>query len=97
VGPQGGGGGAEGRACGHARALQDGVPPVRLLLRGELDSGFRFRLPARVESSRASPPRRPREDGLAYQADTSRPDLAYVLGLLSRWRLSNGLDTAKVV
>jgi hypothetical protein len=42
---------------------------------------------ARVESSRASPPHRPREEG-HNSADTSRTNLAYALGLLSRWRLS---------
>jgi hypothetical protein len=42
-----------------------------------------------VESSRASPPHRPREDGLARPADASRSNLA-ALGLLSR-RLSETL------
>jgi hypothetical protein len=37
-----------------------------------------------VESSRASPPHRLREDGLAHPTDTSRPNLASVLGVLSR-------------
>jgi hypothetical protein len=37
------------------------------------------------ESSRAWPPHRPREDGLAHPADTSRSNLAAALGLLSRW------------
>jgi hypothetical protein len=41
-----------------------------------------------VESSRASPPHRPREDELGHPADTSRTNLAAALGLLSRWRLS---------
>jgi hypothetical protein len=34
--------------------------------------------------SRASPPHRPREEGLAHPADTSRTNLAAALGLLSR-------------
>jgi pimeloyl-ACP methyl ester carboxylesterase len=38
--------------------------------------------------SRASLPHRPREDGLEYPADSSRTNLASVLGLLARWRLS---------
>jgi hypothetical protein len=40
---------------------------------------------------RASSPHRPREDGLAHPADTSRPNLAAVLGLLSR----GGLPTSQ--
>jgi hypothetical protein len=48
-----------------------------------------FRLPAApVESSRASPPHSPREDGLDHPADTSISNLAAALALLSRWRLS---------
>jgi hypothetical protein len=44
-----------------------------------------FRFPAApVESSRASPPHRPRDDGLAHPADSSRSNLASTLGLLSR-------------
>jgi hypothetical protein len=39
---------------------------------------------APVPSSRASPPHRPREDGLAHPADTPRTDLASALGMLSR-------------
>jgi hypothetical protein len=39
-----------------------------------------------VESSRASPPNRPREDGLVQLADTSRSNLASPLGLHSSWR-----------
>jgi hypothetical protein len=42
-----------------------------------------------MESSRASPPHRPREEGLAHPADTSRPNLAAALGLLSGRRLSS--------
>jgi hypothetical protein len=38
--------------------------------------------------SRVSPPYRPKEDGLAYPADTSRTNLANALSLLSTWRLS---------
>jgi hypothetical protein len=37
-----------------------------------------------VESSRASPLHRPRKDGFAHPADTSRPNLAEALALLSR-------------
>jgi hypothetical protein len=45
-----------------------------------------LRLPAApVESSRASPPLRPREDGLNHPADTLRTNLADALALLSRW------------
>jgi hypothetical protein len=43
---------------------------------------------ASVSSSRASPPHRPREDGLDHPADTSITHLAAALALLSRWRLS---------
>jgi hypothetical protein len=43
--------------------------------------GFGFQQPR--ESSSASPPHRPREDGLARPADTSRPNLAAALALLS--------------
>jgi hypothetical protein len=43
---------------------------------------------APVESCRASPPHRPREDALAHPADTSRSNRAAALGLLSRRRLS---------
>jgi hypothetical protein len=42
-------------------------------------------------SSRASPPHRPREDGLIHPADTSRTNLASVLGLLPSWRLAKPL------
>jgi hypothetical protein len=38
---------------------------------------------APVESSRASPPHRPRENRLAHSADTSRSNLADALSLLS--------------
>jgi hypothetical protein len=41
-----------------------------------------------VESSRASPPRMPREDGLTHPAATSRSNLASALDPLSRWRHS---------
>jgi hypothetical protein len=41
-----------------------------------------------VESSRASPPHRSREDRLTHPADTSRSNLAAALALLSRWRVS---------
>jgi hypothetical protein len=41
-----------------------------------------------VESSGMFPPHRPRENGHAHPADTSRSNLASALGLLSRWRLS---------
>ena len=37
---------------------------------------------AAVESSGASPPRRPRADGLTHPADPSRTNLAATLGLL---------------
>jgi hypothetical protein len=44
-----------------------------------------FRVPAApVERSRASPPHRPREDELTHPTDTSRPNLAAALALLSR-------------
>jgi hypothetical protein len=46
-----------------------------------------LRIPA-VEGNRALPPHRPREDGFARPADTSRSNRASPLGLLSRWRLS---------
>jgi hypothetical protein len=55
--------------------------------RDETALGFRFPK-APVESSRAWTPHRPREYGLAHPADTSRPNLATALALLSRWRLS---------
>ena len=42
----------------------------------------------REASSRVSPPQRPREDRLTQPTDTSRSNLAFTLGLLSRWRLS---------
>jgi hypothetical protein len=69
----------------------DAMAPIALEVRrreshGATDyptSGFGF-----LESSRASPPHRPREDGLAHPADSSRTNLAAALGLLSRWRLS---------
>jgi hypothetical protein len=38
-----------------------------------------------VESSRASPPHRPREDRLTHHAATSRTNLATALGRVSRW------------
>jgi hypothetical protein len=38
--------------------------------------GFRFPAARPVESSRASPPHRPREDALAHPVDTSRSNLA---------------------
>jgi hypothetical protein len=40
------------------------------------------------EQQSVATPLRPREDGLAHPADTSRSNLAAALGLLSRWRLS---------
>ena len=49
-----------------------------------------------MESSRAPPPHRPREDGLADPAGTSRSNLAAALGLLSRWRLSKPKRMARV-
>jgi hypothetical protein len=52
-----------------------------------------FRSPAPVESSRASPRHRPREDGLVRPADTSRTDLAAALGLLSSVLASGGFPT----
>jgi hypothetical protein len=48
----------------------------------------RVRLPAPVESSRESPPHRPREERLTHPADTSISNLAATLGLRSRWLLS---------
>jgi hypothetical protein len=49
--------------------------------------GFGLRVPAAPRvSSRVSPPHRPRENGLAHPADPSRPNIAFALGLLSRWR-----------
>jgi hypothetical protein len=47
---------------------------------------------APVESIGASPPHSPSEVWLAHPADTSRPNLADALGLLSRWRLSKPFD-----
>jgi hypothetical protein len=45
--------------------------------------GARFRFPAaRVESSRAWPPHRPREEGFTHPADTSRSNLAAALALV---------------
>jgi hypothetical protein len=41
-----------------------------------------------VESSRASPPHMPREDGRVHTADSSITNLADALSLLSMWRLS---------
>jgi hypothetical protein len=50
-----------------------------------------------TESSRASPPHRPREGGLAHPADTSRTNLAEALGLLSRRRRVTNLYHLRVV
>jgi hypothetical protein len=41
-----------------------------------------------VQSSRASPPHMPREDGRVHTADSSITNLADALSLLSMWRLS---------
>ena len=61
------------------------VPPTRL------DSAVSVVVP---ESSRASPPHRPREAVLAHPADTSRTNLASAFGLLSR---CGGTDCASRV
>ena len=58
-----------------------------------MDLGFRVSS-AVSQSSRASPPYRPREDGLAHPADPSRTNLAAALDLLSTWRLSKTLDSS---
>ena len=52
------------------------------LKRDKVRLGFRSLAP--VESSRASPPHRLREDALAHPADTSISNLASALGLLLR-------------
>ena len=54
------------------------------------------RFPVAPESSRVSPPHRPREDGLTRPADTSRSNIASALGLLSR-RLSEPSPTRTLV
>jgi hypothetical protein len=65
---------------GAAASALAGNPSTQTL------SGFEFgfSLQRRWESSGASPPRRPREDGLAHPTDTSRSNRAAALGLLSR-------------
>jgi hypothetical protein len=62
--------------------------PFRTESRGSIDARRAGSPAAPVESSRASPPHRLREDGLIHPADTSRTNLAAALRLLSRWRLS---------
>jgi hypothetical protein len=56
--------------------------------RNEGSDKVRWRARCPVESSSASPPHRPREEGLTHPADPSRSNLAAALALLSRWRPS---------
>ena len=50
---------------------------MRCIVQGTQVLGFGF---SSVESSRATPPHRSREDWLAYPADTSRSNLAAAAG-----------------
>jgi hypothetical protein len=89
-----GGRGGAGQIEGAAQRRP--LPPaqrvaVHHVVRSHCHLGLGFRLPAPVESSRAWPPLRPREDGLPHPAATSRTDLAAAFGLLSRWRLAKPL------
>jgi hypothetical protein len=70
-----------------ARRAADHDYLVKLLLIGDSGAnrpqGFRFQRWGERESSRASPQHRPREDGRTHPPDTSRSNLAAVLGSVS--------------